>query len=54
MARFADFFESPRGDAAQPEALGFDGFFKGAFVYHWHNQWYVSGLHLTMHDSMYL
>lgn len=27
--------------AAAPEAMGFDGFFKGAFSYHYHNRWLV-------------
>ncbi|KAK0494817.1 hypothetical protein EDD18DRAFT_285053 [Armillaria luteobubalina] len=37
--KFTDFFDtrSPVGDS--PQALGFDGFFKGAFAYHYHNSW---------------
>ena len=37
--RFHDFFETPPLLGASPEALGFDGFFKGAFSYHYHNDW---------------
>ena len=38
--------------SAAPQALGFDGFFKGAYSYHFHNFWYVrpilySARHLT-------
>ena len=39
--RFEEFFETPALAAAAPEAVGFDGFFKGAFSYHYHNSWYV-------------
>jgi hypothetical protein len=36
---FADFFETPVVNSAAPQAFGFDGFFKGAFSYHFHNFW---------------
>ena len=29
-------------DSAAPQALGFEGFFRGAFSYHFHNFWYIS------------
>lgn len=37
--------------SSAPQALGFDGFFKGAYSYHFHNFWYV---HLTVvcHDVL--
>ncbi|KDQ09256.1 hypothetical protein BOTBODRAFT_47675 [Botryobasidium botryosum FD-172 SS1] len=37
---FKDFFESPSSDGAAPQALGFSGFFRGAFSYHYHNNWW--------------
>lgn len=37
---FADFFDTPTQDSAAPQALGFDGFFKGAYSYHFHNSWW--------------
>jgi hypothetical protein len=39
--RFGDFFDTPAQNSAAPQALGFDGFFKGAYSYHFHNFWYV-------------
>ncbi|KAF7799256.1 hypothetical protein EIP86_010488 [Pleurotus ostreatoroseus] len=38
---FDDFFVTPPRSAAAPEALGFDGFFRGAFSYHYHNRWWT-------------
>ncbi|KAM0752691.1 hypothetical protein T439DRAFT_180554 [Meredithblackwellia eburnea MCA 4105] len=38
--RFEDFFQTPAEGGAAPTALGFDGFFKGSFGYHYHNQWW--------------
>ena len=37
--RFGDFFNTPAQNSAAPQALGFDGFFKGSFSYHFHNFW---------------
>ncbi|KAJ7783673.1 glycosyltransferase family 32 protein [Mycena maculata] len=37
---FQDFFDTPLVNSAAPHALGFDGFFKGAFSYHFHNYWW--------------
>ncbi|KAI0687426.1 hypothetical protein BC835DRAFT_404522 [Cytidiella melzeri] len=37
---FADFFDTPVQNSAAPQALGFDGFFKGAYSYHFHNFWW--------------
>jgi WD repeat and SOF domain-containing protein 1 len=42
LARFGDFFDTPVQNSAAPQALGFDGFFKGAYSYHFHNFWYIS------------
>ncbi|EKM61230.1 uncharacterized protein PHACADRAFT_168658 [Phanerochaete carnosa HHB-10118-sp] len=38
---FDDFFKTPPRLGASPEALGFDGFYKGAFSYHYHNRWWT-------------
>ena len=40
--RFEDFFETPKEQSADAVATGFEGFFKGAFSYHFHNFWYAS------------
>ncbi|KAJ7630829.1 glycosyltransferase family 32 protein [Roridomyces roridus] len=37
---FGEFFDTPLSSSAAPHALGFDGFFKGAFSYHFHNYWW--------------
>ncbi|TFK57046.1 hypothetical protein OE88DRAFT_88829 [Heliocybe sulcata] len=37
---FTDFFDTPAQNSASPAALGFDGFFKGAYSYHFHNFWW--------------
>lgn len=37
--RFFDFFETPAASSAAPQVLGFEGFFRGAFSYHFHNFW---------------
>ncbi|KAA1136361.1 hypothetical protein PGTUg99_027670 [Puccinia graminis f. sp. tritici] len=39
--RFEDFFDPPRETDAGPAAIGFDGFFRGAFSYHFHNFWWI-------------
>lgn len=36
---FEDFFETPAQNSAAPQALGFEGFFRGAYSYHFHNFW---------------
>jgi len=38
---FEQFFETPSTDSAAPQALGFEGFFRGAYSYHFHNYWCV-------------
>lgn len=40
LCSFQDFFDTPLKISAAPQALGFDGFFKGAFSYHFHNYWW--------------
>ncbi|KAJ7594193.1 glycosyltransferase family 32 protein [Mycena floridula] len=40
FTEFNDFFETPTQKSAAPQALGFDGFFKGAYSYHFHNFWW--------------
>ncbi|TFK30371.1 hypothetical protein FA15DRAFT_690132 [Coprinopsis marcescibilis] len=37
---FEHFFDTPSRDGAAPQAMGFDGFFKGAYSYHFHNFWW--------------
>lgn len=37
---FSDFFDTPSQASAAPQALGFEGFFQGAFSYHFHNFWW--------------
>ncbi|KAM0751666.1 hypothetical protein T439DRAFT_324862 [Meredithblackwellia eburnea MCA 4105] len=38
---FQDFFLPLNDTNAAPAALGFDGFFRGAFSYHFHNFWWL-------------
>lgn len=38
---FEQFFDTPSTDSAAPQALGFEGFFRGAYSYHFHNFWHV-------------
>ncbi|KAL4070856.1 hypothetical protein J3A83DRAFT_4245942 [Scleroderma citrinum] len=40
FTEFADFFDTPVQTSAQPQALGFEGFFRGAYSYHFHNFWW--------------
>ncbi|KAG6334497.1 hypothetical protein ID866_4592 [Astraeus odoratus] len=40
FTEFADFFDTPAQTSAQPQALGFEGFFRGAYSYHFHNFWW--------------
>ncbi|CAE6469311.1 unnamed protein product [Rhizoctonia solani] len=41
FTEFGQFFESPKQDSAGPNMLGFEGFFRGAYSYHYHNSWWV-------------
>ncbi|KAJ7273927.1 hypothetical protein C8J57DRAFT_1434747 [Mycena rebaudengoi] len=41
MEGFSEFFETPLVDAGVPQALGYTGFFQGAFSYHFHNSWWM-------------
>ncbi|WVO20531.1 uncharacterized protein IAS62_001828 [Cryptococcus decagattii] len=38
---FSVFFSNDKFDSAGPQPLGFDGFFRGAFSYHFHNFWWL-------------
>ncbi|KIJ37641.1 hypothetical protein M422DRAFT_259730 [Sphaerobolus stellatus SS14] len=40
FTEFAHFFETPAQHSAAPQALGIEGFFRGAFSYHFHNFWW--------------
>ncbi|KAF9025752.1 hypothetical protein BDZ89DRAFT_1135291 [Hymenopellis radicata] len=40
FTEFGDFFDTPVQNSAAPQALGFHGFFRGAFSYHFHNFWW--------------
>lgn len=33
------FFNTPVEMSGGPSVIGFDGFFRGAFLYHYHNEW---------------
>jgi WD repeat and SOF domain-containing protein 1 len=41
ISRFSVFFSNDKFDTAGAQQLGFDGFFRGAYSYHFHNFWYV-------------
>jgi WD repeat and SOF domain-containing protein 1 len=36
---FGHLFQTPERHSAAPQVVGFDGFFRGAWSYHWHNFW---------------
>lgn len=38
---FNEFFSNNRFSASGPHPLGFDGFFRGAYSYHFHNFWWL-------------
>ncbi|CAK9786497.1 hypothetical protein CC85DRAFT_283093 [Cutaneotrichosporon oleaginosum] len=38
---FSVFFSNDEFDTAGPEQLGFDGFFRGSYSYHFHNFWWL-------------
>lgn len=40
LTDFHQLFSLPREYGAAPVALGFEGFFRGAFSYHFHNYWW--------------
>lgn len=40
LGSFQEFFDTPPQHAAAPQQLGFTGFFRGAYAYHWHNFWW--------------
>ncbi|KAI8980720.1 hypothetical protein BD414DRAFT_420375 [Trametes punicea] len=37
---FDQFFNTPPEASAAPSVVGFDGFFRGAYLYHYHNEWW--------------
>ncbi|KAF9496095.1 glycosyltransferase family 32 protein [Pleurotus eryngii] len=39
---FPDFFSTSGVYSAQPQALGFEGFFRGSYSYHFHNSWWTA------------
>ena len=41
---FDNFFNTPSDASAAPSVVGFDGFFRGAYLYHYHNEWSVDSL----------
>jgi hypothetical protein len=47
--RFSVFFSNDKFDTAGAQPLGFDGFFRGAYSYHFHNFWWVTE-HSTLRD----
>ncbi|KAF5313424.1 hypothetical protein D9611_008533 [Ephemerocybe angulata] len=40
FTKFQDFFDTPNLTSGSPQALGFKGFFRGAYSYHFHNFWW--------------
>ncbi|KAJ8083255.1 hypothetical protein PM082_009127 [Marasmius tenuissimus] len=40
FTEFSEFFDTPLAASAAPQTLGFHGFFKGAYSYHFHNFWW--------------
>ncbi|KAF8169519.1 glycosyltransferase family 32 protein [Pholiota molesta] len=40
FTEFGDFFNTPTVNSAAPHALGFHGFFRGSYSYHFHNFWW--------------
>ncbi|KAJ7188594.1 hypothetical protein C8R46DRAFT_25494 [Mycena filopes] len=38
---FEQFFDTPAVDSGAPVALGYQGFFSGAYSYHFHNSWWM-------------
>lgn len=50
--RFGDFFNTPAQNSAAPQAMGFEGFFKGSFSYHFHNFWSVHRIALVSSGLM--
>ncbi|KAF5339043.1 hypothetical protein D9758_014111 [Tetrapyrgos nigripes] len=40
FTEFGEFFDTPAMSSAGPQALGFNGFFRGAYSYHFHNFWW--------------
>lgn len=42
VCRWTHFFDSPSQQSAGPRALGFEGFFRGSYAYHYHNNWFVT------------
>ncbi|EKM83504.1 hypothetical protein AGABI1DRAFT_66179 [Agaricus bisporus var. burnettii JB137-S8] len=40
FSSFENFFNTPIAQSAAPQALGFEGFFRGAYSYHYHNFWW--------------
>ncbi|KAI0778474.1 hypothetical protein BD413DRAFT_509566 [Trametes elegans] len=37
---FSQFFDTPLESSAAPSVVGFEGFFRGAYLYHYHNEWW--------------
>ncbi|KAI0652142.1 hypothetical protein C8Q79DRAFT_897307 [Trametes meyenii] len=37
---FDNFFNTPPQMSGAPSVIGFDGFFRGAYLYHYHNEWW--------------
>jgi len=40
FTEFGDLFTTPQSSGAAPLSLGFEGFFRGAYSYHFHNFWW--------------
>ena len=51
------FFNTPVEMSGGPSVIGFDGFFRGAFLYHYHNEWYARSyplIHVYMCNTLHL
>ncbi|KAF8647953.1 hypothetical protein AX16_006485 [Volvariella volvacea WC 439] len=40
FTEFIEFFDTPAVSSAAPQVIGFEGFFRGAYSYHFHNFWW--------------
>lgn len=40
LTDFSEFFDTPASSSGAPMALGAEGFYKGAYSYHFHNYWW--------------
>jgi DDB1- and CUL4-associated factor 13 len=46
-SKFEEFFDTPARTGAEASSASFDAFYRGAYAYHWHNNWYAA-CHITI------